>query len=92
MYCKDCRHWQEGGDRDYSKIVGGGYCKRATQFWDSTEWDKCPTDNEGWGEVEIIRVRKNTNDLHFVQDGSDYMANLITLPDFGCVQFESKEE
>lgn len=26
-----------------------------------------------------------------VKDGSDYMAELLTRPDFGCVLFETKE-
>jgi len=86
--CKDCKFWKGGGEDDYYTIVEAGLCKRAKQFWDSTEWEQQP--NDGKGTLEVKRVRKDTNDLHFVQDGSDFSADLITLPEFGCVQFEDK--
>ena len=87
--CKDCIHWAEGDKEDYSKLIGAGVCKRAKQFWDSTEWETV-IDEEGCEPDEIIRSAKSKDDLMFVQDGSDYHAELITLPDFGCVQFENK--
>ena len=31
------------------------------------------------------------NDLAFARDGDQYVAELITLPDFGCVQHEDAD-
>ena len=87
--CKGCKHWREGGDEEFTKLVGAGTCSRVKQFWDSTEWQRVD-DEEGLTD-EVRRVAKATEDLAFVQDGSDYSATLITLPDFGCVMFEGEK-
>lgn len=87
--CNNCTHWKEGGEGDYRTLIGAGKCKRVGQFWDSTEWSS--VENEDFG-VDVIRAVKSTDDLAFVQDGSDYHADLITLPLFGCAMFEDKDE
>lgn len=93
MRCKDCKHWREGttDTRESVRILGAGRCARVGQFWDSTEWERIPSKRD-FGKDTYARKRKRTTDLAFVQDGSDYRADLITLPDFGCVMFESNKE
>lgn len=54
-------------------------CKKVQMFWDSTDWDK-------EGEKRIFL---NSN-LAFVQDGSDYYAELLTKKDFYCNMWEGE--
>lgn len=78
MNCKDCKHW------DYDKDFYGnirkdiGVCRRVKMFWDCSMWNE-----EG--------TRIFTDDsLAFVQDGSDYHAELLSRPEFGCVMWEAQ--
>lgn len=84
--CGNCKFWDKS---EHLTIKEGeiGLCKRINMFWDSTKWDK--KDNE---EDEYIRslAEECKNDKAFVQDGSDYKAELLSLKDFGCNQFEEK--
>ena len=79
--CATCAHWKS--DSGYSALNQPlGKCEKLTMFWEATEWD-----DEGDGR----RLRKgHENDKAFTQDGSDYMAHLLTRPDFGCVMHEEK--
>lgn len=78
MKCASCKHW--GGDKYPS--VGEEpelhRCQRIKMFWDSTDWD-----SEG-----NKRIFKDDS-LAFVQDGSDYHAELLTKPDFCCIMWEA---
>ncbi len=77
--CKTCKHWEKP-ERDHGEVPGTGRCRAVVMFWNATEWtvdyDKRTLKPEYAGK------------LAFVQDGSDYMAELKTLPAFGCVQHE----
>ena len=77
--CKTCKHWSQP-DNDYGEVPGAGNCKAVIQFWNATEW----TGDYAKRTLKPEYVGK----LAFVQDGSDYYAELKTLPDFGCVQHE----
>lgn len=74
--CKTCKHW----DKNYKNPIGIGYCTRAKMFWDSTEW-------AGNGKGRVFKDHAK-HELFFVQDASDYQADLLTMPDFGCIQHE----
>lgn len=98
--CKDCKHWQEGGDPEESRImrqtrlIGAGICLRIKPFFESEEWERIDSDERigGWFEVmHEIRTSHASGDKAWAQDGEEYMAGLITTPDFGCVMFEKKE-
>ena len=78
--CKNCKHWQEYG---YEPTIGVKRCKRAEMIWEVTEWRE-----EGEDLVRDIK-EEFKNEKHFVRDGSDYAAYLLTKEDFGCNQFES---
>jgi|GEM_PF-4606909 len=58
-------------------MPGIGICSAALTYWDATDW----------GADGMARALKpqHKDKKAFVQDGSDYMATLKTLPDFGCV-------
>lgn len=78
--CKTCKHWEKP-ESYYGEVPGTGNCKAVVQFWDCTEW-------KADGNFRGLK-NECANKLAFVQDGSDYYAELKTLPDFGCVQHES---
>lgn len=84
--CNNCKFWDI---TEYHPIKEGqiGLCTRVNMFWDSTKWDK--KDIQEDLDIRSL-VDECKNDKAFVQDGSDYKAELLTLPTFGCNQFEIK--
>lgn len=76
-FCKTCVHWEPCQKGDTGHCLGMGWCKAAPMLWDSTEWSK-------GGDCRVFKA-EFANCKAFVQDGSDYSAKLLTLPDFGCV-------
>jgi hypothetical protein len=77
--CKSCKHWERNGTPiGYS--LGLGYCRNIPMFWNATEWDE-----EGEGRRFIDKYKDHKA---FAQDGSDYVAYLLTRQDFGCVSHE----
>lgn len=73
--CKTCKYWEKHSTEHTDFIIGD--CNKIKTYWDSTEWNYSYTGR--------TRAEEAKNDLAFVQDGSDYYAVLLTLPDFGCV-------
>ena len=95
MYCKDCKFWSknglpEGEQDDYRcyndspESLGLGRCTRVELLWDAYEWDREDRDNSVRFTEEVVSEEV----LAFVNDGSDYKAELYTLPNFGCVMFK----
>lgn len=85
MRCEDCKYWANSKDEHDASDVKGielGRCKRVKMFWDATDWD--------WDADNRVLMDGYENDKAFLQDGSDYRADLITAKEFGCVQFERK--
>lgn len=80
MKCKKCKFWNKETDFSYPANFDFGKCERVMLFWDATKWNK--------DYKKIVLTKEAENNLAFVQDGSDYMAELITIGNFGCVQFE----
>lgn len=71
--CKTCQHWGE-----YSKALGR--CKKIPLHYDAFEW-RADSDN--------LVVKEKYKDVKaFAQDGSDYIAFLLTQEDFMCVMHE----
>lgn len=77
--CKTCKHWKKPKG-EFGEIPGVGICMATAQFWDAAEWASD-------GESRILKPAY-ADRLAFVQDGSDYLAELKTMPDFGCVQHD----
>ena len=78
--CKNCKYWKETN----SYPIEGeklGKCKKVQMFWNCTEWVE-----KGDDCVRELN-KKHKDDKAFVQDGSDYIAYLITKEEFGCNQF-----
>ena len=85
MNCKDCKHWKK--ETGYPQSFNLGTCNKVVMFWDSTEWGE-----DSSGETVLNLTDEAKGNLAFVQDGSDYSADLLTLAQFGCVQFEAAEQ
>jgi len=87
MNCKDCKYWVSLEDDSSASKLGLRECTKVKMFWDSTEWaSKMNTDDTERS------FKRNITTKAFVRDGSDYSAQLFTLADFGCNQFEQKEQ
>ena len=80
--CTTCIHWSRPEKERYPLEVGR--CKRVKQFWDSTEWRDVGDD------YRRVFTPEAEGHLAFVQDASDYSAKLLTLADFGCVQYAER--
>lgn len=73
--CDRCRHWDAGS---YEKNGIAGRCGRPSMFWDATFWS----------DGKRVLSPEHANDLMFVQDASDYRAELWTRPAFFCAAYE----
>lgn len=80
MRCGTCAHWEQRGEYETGHHMGLGCCKAIPMLWHATQWK-----GDGAGR-EFKDEFKNTK--AFAQDGSDYMADVLTLPDFGCVAYK----
>ncbi|RGE37267.1 hypothetical protein DZC30_22795 [Comamonas testosteroni] len=80
--CADCVFWKLQEENSTGRSFGLGRCESAPMFWDATEW----SDD---GESRTLK-EEFCNTKAFLQDGSDYKADLLTKPDFGCVSFIPK--
>lgn len=81
--CVNCKFWGKADEYETGHSQGLGRCEYMPMLWNATEW----RENE---EGRVFKDRyKDT--LAFVQDGSDYSANLYTRPDFGCVAYLKTE-
>lgn len=75
--CRDCKHWEPPrGTTSRNRLVGK--CKAAEMIGD----------HEKWGEDELVYLDSEAK--MYVADGSDYFAELLTRPEFGCVEWEAK--
>jgi len=96
MNCKDCKHWENQKDDFNGAFALGrnfGKCKKVKMLWSSTEWQETKELDEYGQEVDrLVLLDEYKNCKAFAQDASDYHAYLITTSDFGCVQFERKED
>lgn len=78
--CKTCKYWEPRREYENGHSLRLGKCLAAKMLFDATEWTK---DSDGLVLKAEFKDRK-----FFVQDGSDYIADLLTLPTFGCIAHE----
>ncbi len=86
MRCDTCQFWDPKNtdavfDTDGLDL---GRCDKAMQLWDASEWSY---DDDG---ERVLRTAKDAGQMMFVQDGSDYRADLYTKPGFFCAHFTAK--
>lgn len=82
--CGACRHWASESNADHRPegMKDVRRCNRAQMFWDCTTWTE---------EYERVPLPEHKDDMMFVQDGSDYHAELLTRPGFSCAHFDRKQ-
>ncbi len=84
--CDSCKFWDvESGKRAGSLQVGN--CRKALAWWDATEWVDS-ADDEWDNQRRLLPEHEGTK--MFVQDGSDFMADLYTTADFFCAHFDQR--
>lgn len=77
--CESCKHWDRADEYETGHGLGFGRCKNVPMFWDATEWDDTRDGRRLKAEFKDVKA--------FAQDGSDYAAELITAPGFGCIAY-----
>lgn len=92
--CETCQFWLNHSGSDWSADdIGFGKCTAVRERWKVQDnasdgmrrsWDRDGTDadEDAWSKArrEALRAARA-----YVQDGSEYYAELVTGPDFGCV-------
>lgn len=84
--CKTCKHWKKAGPWETGYGLGLGTCGKFPMYWDATEWSE--EDEEGGVGITRKLNDKYKDNKAFLQDGSDYSADLLTKESFGCVEHE----
>ena len=80
--CKTCTHWTPVNPAEWGALRGAGECTAVRAMHDVTERHE-----DERGEYLALEP-EHAALLAVVADGSGYKAELITMPDFGCVQHE----
>lgn len=80
--CASCKYWDLANTNYLEECLKVHPCTRVKQFRDVTEWSE---------KFDRILKREFKDDLAFVNDGSSYRAELLTLADFFCAHWEKKE-
>jgi len=91
MRCDLCKHWKKDSDNEEweSKSAGFGECLAVRERWRIVD-DGVPRDTkfeDGYTE-KVGEALKSAR--AYVQDGSEYRAELFTAPDFFCALFEAR--
>lgn len=86
--CKNCKFWDQAywDQGDVEKMLGLGQCTRVPLLLDVVAHVVDATPDYP-GEVRLKNEAQGL--MAFTHDyESDFRAGLLTLPDFGCVQFQ----
>lgn len=87
MRCDQCKHWDSDKANEHweAQGVGFGWCKGVRERWRIQ--DEVPRDQDlgdAWAAARVEHLKKSRA---YVQDGSEYVAELFTAPDFFCALF-----
>jgi hypothetical protein len=89
--CDKCQHWTPSEDHNV-EAAGMRKCRAVRPLWhvieDATR-GMTYGDGNAYRAAEIEALRRARA---VVNDGSSYMADLFTGPDFGCVLFATTPE
>src|SRR3712207_2378321 len=96
MRCDECKHWKRDSDNEEweAKAAGFNECVAVRERWRITDE---ATKGLAYGNLEgdepdhpYVAARFNALKAAraYVQDGSEYRAELFTAPDFFCALFE----
>lgn len=87
--CAACKLWSKSEKGGIGWRMGMGTCTNVPKFYDATE-DVSEFDPEDCGGGELTLKPEFGGVKALCLDGSGYKAELITAPDFGCVNFSQK--
>lgn len=85
-HCQTCQHWVPYPANEWGALRGAGTCQKVQHIKEVTERKE---DADGWFEYLQLKPQ-HAGLLAAVEDGSGYMAELITMSTFGCIQHEEK--
>lgn len=85
--CGNCKHWEKRAQYEAGHNLGLGKCRAALQLFDATEWSEDEADDADYFVGRVIKPEFRGRRF-FVQDASDYRADLLTLPTFSCIEHE----
>lgn len=84
MPCSDCKFWKE--HKHYDVPPNTRQCTRAVQAWDATGFAK---DGDGEDDyTKVVLLPEYADRKMFTRDGSQYVAYLLTMPDFHCSEHQ----
>ena len=75
--CETCKHWTDAWGLWVEELY-----EEAEARGESFNPDEAPP---RWGTCSVVTLGWDAEQRAFVQDGSDYRADLHTRADFGCV-------
>lgn len=91
MRCDQCKFWT--GDVDDWELSGAGFrkCEAVRQRWTITDEASRKIEWDGKEDGPYLTSRREAlkRARAYVQDGSDYRADLCTGPDFFCALFDA---
>jgi hypothetical protein len=95
MRCDGCQHWKKESENEEweAKEAGFGECLAVRERWRITDEVSPKPYEADSDEDENSFVAMRTSALQaaraYVQDGSQYRAELFTAPDFFCALFDA---
>lgn len=88
MNCAACKFWAKSEKGEAGWRMDMGKCANIPKFYDATE-DVSEFDPEDCGDGALTLKPEFKGVKALCLDGSGYKAELMTAPDFGCVNFIS---
>lgn len=87
--CANCAFWEQRAKGDVGWKIGFGKCTNVPKLYDATDTPDSD-DPEDFGEDLRVLKPEYQGVKAFALDGSGYCAELLTMPDFGCVSYIPK--
>ncbi len=91
MRCDQCKHWESSDGKDWTANEAGfRRCLAVRERWTIQDEASQGLSYGGGGGSNYASTRKNAliAARAYVQDGSEYFAELLTAPDFFCALFQ----
>lgn len=90
--CDKCKYWAKSDGHDWqAKGSGMNWCKAVRERWiieDDASRDMKLASADRYSEYTKARHAALREARAYVQDGSEYRAELVTAPDFFCALFQ----
>jgi len=87
--CANCKFWEQRVEGQEGWPIGLGKCTNVPKFYDATELPASDDPND-FGDCSRVLAPDYQGVKALALDGSGYRAELLTMPDFGCVSYISK--